>query len=167
MQPLAQLSGPLSPVTVEVLPPLLVTVRVYEVTKVRVIVRLALIVTTHVVDESSQASDPVPDHPVKSEPLAGTAVRVTAVPLSKFALQVLDEEQAIPSGEELTVPLPEPVKLVVSVLALNVAATYRAWDIVTVHVEEVPLHTPPLQPVKSAESPEVGVAVSTTAVPEL
>ena len=96
------------------------------VSNVNVIVRFALIVTAQVSALSSQASEPVPDQPVNAEPLVATAVNVTTVPLSKFAVQLFDEEQAMPAGLELTVPLPVPVNAVVSVRALNVAETYRA-----------------------------------------
>src|SRR5438132_13901779 len=49
---------------------------------------------------------PPPVHPSKVEPLAGVAVRVTCVPLSKEAEQVAP--QLIPAGLEVTVPLPVP-----------------------------------------------------------
>ncbi len=71
----------------------------------------------------------------------------------------------MPSGDELSVPLPSPAKFVVRVRELNVAVTYRACDMVTVQVLAVPLQTPPPHPVNV--SPESGVAVSTTEVPEL
>ena len=49
---------------------------------------------------------PPPLQPWKVEPLAGVAVRVTCVPLSKEAEQVAP--QLIPVGLEVTVPLPVP-----------------------------------------------------------
>ena len=49
---------------------------------------------------------PVPLQPAKVEPDAGVAVRVTTVPLLKFAEQVLP--QLMPAGELVTVPLPVP-----------------------------------------------------------
>jgi hypothetical protein len=63
---------------------------------------------------------PVPEHPpplqpVKVEPAAGTAVRVTTVPLAQAAIQV--EPQEIPAGLLVTVPTPEPVLLTVRVKA--------------------------------------------------
>jgi hypothetical protein len=55
-------------------------------------------------------ADPVPeqlpDQPAKDEPDAGVALRVTEVPLLKFAEQVLP--QLMPAGELVTVPLPVP-----------------------------------------------------------
>ena len=45
-----------------------------------------------------------PPQPVKLQPLAGVAVKVTGVPLEKFALQVAP--QLMPAGELVTVPLP-------------------------------------------------------------
>jgi hypothetical protein len=50
--------------------------------------------------------------PVKYDPLAGVAVRVTAVPLVRLVLQVLP--QSIPPTSEVTVPVPVPVLLTVS-----------------------------------------------------
>ena len=54
---------------------------------------------------------PVPVHaplqPVKVEPEAAAAVRVTDVPLLKFALHALP--QLMPVGDEVTVPVPVPV----------------------------------------------------------
>ena len=49
---------------------------------------------------------PVPLQPPKVEPEAGVAVRVTMVPLLKFAEQVLP--QLMPAGELVTVPVPVP-----------------------------------------------------------
>src|SRR5207247_46702 len=49
---------------------------------------------------------PPPLQPSKVEPVAGVAVRVTGVPLSKDAEQVAP--QLIPAGFEVTVPLPVP-----------------------------------------------------------
>ena len=48
-----------------------------------------------------------PDQPLKVAPLAGVAVRVTAVPLVNEALQVLP--QLMPLGLLLMVPLPVTV----------------------------------------------------------
>ena len=55
-----------------------------------------------------QAAVPVqaPDQPVKVEPEAGVAVRVTEVPLPKLAVQV--EPQSMPAGLLVTVPAPVP-----------------------------------------------------------
>ncbi|PYN89528.1 MAG: hypothetical protein DMD87_05315 [Candidatus Rokuibacteriota bacterium] len=56
---------------------------------------------------------PPPLQPVKREPAAGTAVSVTAVPLVKVAAQVAPQE--IPAGTLVTMPLPAPLALTVSV----------------------------------------------------
>src|SRR2546427_8994720 len=50
--------------------------------------------------------------PVKVEPAAGLAVRVTAVPLAKLAEQVAT--QLIPAGLLVTVPDPVPASVTVS-----------------------------------------------------
>jgi hypothetical protein len=57
---------------------------------------------------TTQPAAPVqaPDHPEKSDPLTGTAIRVTLVPLAKFAEQ--EAVQLMPGGALVTVPLPEP-----------------------------------------------------------
>jgi hypothetical protein len=58
-----------------------------------------LIVTEH--DPPEQA----PPHPVKLAPVAGVAVRVTAVPLLYCAEHV--PGQLMPAGSLVTVPVPE------------------------------------------------------------
>src|SRR2546430_12471426 len=71
--------------------------------------RAALIVT-------AQVPVPVqvpPLQPVKVEPAAGAAVKVTAVPLAYAAAQVWPPET--PAGGLAAVPLPEPALLTVSV----------------------------------------------------
>ena len=87
---------------------------------------------------------------------------VTAVPLAKLAVHVAP--QVIPAGELLTVPLPVPALLTVSAKLgrLKVAVTVVAAETVTVQAP-VPVHPPPLQPVKV--EPAAAVAVSVTAVP--
>ena len=134
-----------------------VTVSAKVGAKVAVTVVAAESVTTHV---------PVPLHPpplqpVKVEPAAGLAVRVTAVPLAKLAEQVAP--QLIPAGLLVTVPLPVPVLLTVRAkVGVKVAVTAVAAETVTVQAA-VPVQPPPLQPVKAELAP--GVAVSVTTVP--
>src|SRR2546422_6535357 len=77
--------------------------------KVAVTVVAALRVTVQV---------PVPEHPpplqpVKVEPAAGAAVKVTAVQLAYVAAQVAPHE--IPAGALVTVPVPAPLLLTGSV----------------------------------------------------
>jgi len=56
---------------------------------------------------------PPPLQPVKVEPAAGAAVKVTAVPLEYAAAQVAPQE--MPAGLLVIVPVPAPVLLTVSV----------------------------------------------------
>ena len=118
----------------------------------------ALIVTLHV----PVPVQPPPLQPVNVEPAAGVAVRVTTVPLVKPVEHVAPQE--IPAGALVMLPLPAPDFATVSVNedCTNVAVTEAAAFIVTVHVP-VPVHPPPLQPVKV--DPAAGVAVKVTAVP--
>src|SRR5205807_7562204 len=107
-----QLNPAGSEVTVPLLMmPVLLTVRV-NVCRVKVAVTdlAALMLTVQVVPEA--ASQPL--QPVNVDPVAGVAVRVTTVPLSKAAEQVAP--QLIPAGSEVTVPLPVPALVTVRVL---------------------------------------------------
>jgi len=93
-----------------ILPPALadaVIVYVFRA-KVAVTVLAAFIVT-------EQVPVPVhaPDHPVKVEFVLGDAARVTDVPALYASLQ--SDPQLIPAGVEVTVPLPVPALLTVSV----------------------------------------------------
>ena len=58
-------------------------------------------------------AQPPPLQPLKVEPAAGAAVRVTAVPLVKLAEQVAP--QVMPAGALVTVPVPVPALETVSV----------------------------------------------------
>jgi hypothetical protein len=70
-----------------------------------------------------------PVHPVKVEPSLGFAVSVTDVPVAKFALHV--NPQLMPAGALVTVPVPLPESVTVSLTVagggdaepLNVAVT--------------------------------------------
>lgn len=102
-----------------------------------------------------------PVHPAKVDPCAGVAVRVTCVPESKGALQVVP--QLMPAGELVTVPDPVPASVTVNATALreNVAVTeVLAFNVMIQGA--VPVHAPP-QPVKV--DPDTGVAVNVTWVP--
>ena len=71
----------------------------------------------------------------------------------------------MPGATEATVPLPEPPELStlsVCVLSVKVAVTACAPAMVTSQVVAIPLHPPPLQPVKSLLAS--GDAVSVTMV---
>jgi len=60
-------------------------------------------------------AQPPPLQPVNVDPAAGAAVKVTAVPLAYAAAQVAPHE--MPAGLLVTVPIPAPVLLTVSVKA--------------------------------------------------
>lgn len=94
----------------------------------------SFIVTTHT---------PVPAHappqPVKVELPEGVALRVTTVPPSYAAEQV--DPQLIPDGELVTVPVPVPDSVTVSVGSLPPAVLYPT---VPALVES----HPPVKPVK-------------------
>lgn len=100
-------------VTVPLPVPLLLTLKVYGPAKVAVTVLSESIVTV----QEPVPEHPPPDQPVKVEPDAGVAARITVAPLVTFAVQV--EPQLMPAGEEVTVPLPVPLLLT---LKLCVAA---------------------------------------------
>src|SRR5437867_12462468 len=70
----------------------------------------------------------------------------------------------MPVGELVTVPLPVPALVTVSVKvwSVKVAVTVVAAETVITH-DPVPVHPPPLQPLKV--EPAAGVAVTVTAVP--
>jgi hypothetical protein len=48
------------------------------------------------------------DHPAKTDPESATAVRLTGVFNTKFAVQPAPEPQLIPAGALVTVPVPWP-----------------------------------------------------------
>ena len=128
--------------------------------------RLKVAVTV-VAAETVTVQAPVPEHPpplqpVKVEPAAAVAVRVTAVPLVKLAEQVAP--QVMPAGELVTVPLPVPAGVTVRVklCRVKVAVTVVAAETVTT-LDPAPEQPPPAQPVKV--EPAAGVAVNVTAVP--
>ena len=89
--------------------PAFVTVSVCVTVNVAVTDRSALIVTMQV----PVPEQPPPLQPVKVEPAAGVAVRVTTVPSVKDAAQVAP--QLIPAGELVTDPQPCPAFVTVSV----------------------------------------------------
>jgi hypothetical protein len=104
---------------------------------------------------------PPPAQPVKRDPEAAEAERVTIVPSSYSELHV--EPQSIPATSEETDPDPEPSFATVSVYsAAKVAVTLLAAFIVTTHVP-VPEQPAPDQPVK--REPELAFAATVTTAP--
>ncbi|PYN84297.1 MAG: hypothetical protein DMD87_28100 [Candidatus Rokuibacteriota bacterium] len=125
--------------------------------KVAVAPRTALMVTLQV---------PVPAQPplqpVKADPAAGAAVRVTTVPEVKKVEQLAGQE--MPAGALPTVPVPVPAVVTASANddCTKVAVTAVAAFSVTAQVP-VPEQPPPLHPVNV--EPAAGVAVRVTTVP--
>jgi hypothetical protein len=112
---------------------------------------------------------PVPSHgpapqPVNVDPAEAVAVNVITVPLAKPNEHVAP--QLIPAGPLVTVPVPVPALLTVSVtlaaVVLNVAVTASAALMVTEQVL-VPVQPAPDQPEKV--DPSAGNAVRTTTAP--
>lgn len=70
-----------------------------------------------------QAADPehAPLQPAKTDPLAGMALRLTDNPTEKLPAHELP--QSMPAGDDVTVPLPEPDLLIVSVVGVGVPTT--------------------------------------------
>ena len=102
----------------------------------------------------------LPDQPPNVEPDAGAAVNVTVVPLLSVVEQVLP--QLIPVGLLVTLPVPVPARLTVSVYAvmrLNTAVQLMLAFIVTLPL----VQAVPDQPVNV--EPLAGVGVRLTSVP--
>ena len=129
------------------------------VLKVAVTDRACVIDTTH-------EPEPVhaPDHPVKVDPRAALAVKVTEVGEEYASEQ--SEPQLIPTGELVTIPAPAPALVTVRVkgpppLVVKDAVTDRACVIDTTH-EPVPVHAPDQD--ENVE-PTAGDAVNVTDAP--
>jgi hypothetical protein len=160
-----QVSGQIIPagalVTVPVPFPASVTVNVKLLTlavKFAVTAVAAPIVNVHVPVPSQ---GPAPQ-PVNVDPVAGTAVNVTIVPLAKLATHAVP--QLIPAGALVTVPVPVPAFVTVTAkvfAAVNVAVTAAAAVTVTTQAP-VPVHAP-LHPAKV--DPVAATCVNVTAVP--
>ena len=103
-----------------------------------------------------------PLHPPKVELPDGVAVSVTELASGKLALHFVPQE--MPAGLLVTVPVPAPDFVTVSLTlkGLNVAVTDFAAFMVTEHVFAFPEHAP-LQPANL--SPVPAVAVNFTTVP--
>jgi hypothetical protein len=108
----------------------------------------------------------LPDQPPNVDPEAGAAVKVTAVPLLRIVVQVLP--QLIVPGLLVTVPLPVPARVTVSVyvvIKLNVAVQVMLPVIVKLTWGLAVLQPVPDQPAKT--EPVAGAAVRLTRVPLL
>jgi hypothetical protein len=103
---------------------------------------------------------PPPDQPANTEPVAAAAVRTTLAAELKEAEQVAP--QAIPAGFDVTVPVPDPSLLMVSVTcgAAKVAVTAASPAVRLTEQVPVPEHPPPDHPVNV--EPVAAVAVRTT-----
>jgi hypothetical protein len=160
-QVVPQLTPDGSEVIVPAPDPALVMASVYICVNVAVTDLAAFMVTVHeaLVPEQS------PDQLEKTDPASGVAINVTDTLLAYEAEQVAP--QLIPLGVEVTVPVPDPALLMVSVntwggIGVNIAVTDLVVSMVTVQ-GPVPVQTPPDQPKKTVSA--AGVAVNVTDVP--
>ena len=147
-------------VTVPVPVPAPLTVNVNCCRNVAATVRARSIVTV----QGSVPGQPIPEplHPLKAQPAAGVAVSDTWVPLRKSAVHVppLPVVQLIPTGDELTVPLP----------VIDTPSVKSCWKVAVTDRAAVMLSTQlpvpeqfPLQPTNA--HPPAGAAVSVTDAP--
>jgi hypothetical protein len=110
-----------------------------------------------------QAPVPVqsPLQPANTIPLSGVGVSETSEPPAKVALQV--EPQLMPAGDEVTVPVPVPALVTVSVWGVCVAKVATAVLAALMVSVQVPVpEQSPLQPLNIM--PLSGVAVRVTTV---
>lgn len=108
-------------------------------------------------------AQPPPLQPPNVEGGLGLAASVTVVLSGKSNAQV--GPQLMPGGELVTVPVPVPPRLTISVFLpgrLKVAITDCTLLMVTVHVNELPEQPVPLQPPKTDGG--TGMALSVTRV---
>ncbi|PYN38685.1 MAG: hypothetical protein DME01_00665, partial [Candidatus Rokuibacteriota bacterium] len=68
---------------------------------------------------------PPPLQPVNVDPVAGVAVKMTAVPLANVAAHVAPQE--MPAGALATVPTPVPTLLTLSVNLCRVKVAVTPW----------------------------------------
>jgi hypothetical protein len=113
-----------------------------------------------------QVKEPVEEQlllqPEKVVPVDGAAVSVIRVPLVYTSVQ--SAPQSIPSGEEVTDPLPLPDFVTVNwKSSVNVAVTVFAWSTVVWQVYVPVTVQLPLQPLN--DEPISGAAVRVTTVP--
>src|SRR4029453_16896029 len=108
---------------------------------------------------------PAPLQPVKSEPAAALALRVTVLPPGKVAVQL--PGQVMPAGALVTLPPPVPAKFTCRVpdgtTRLNVAVTMTEEAFRVTVQGPAPLQPPPLQPAKTV--PAAALALRVTVLP--
>jgi hypothetical protein len=97
--------------TVPVPLPASVTVKVKFVVDL-VNVAVTVCAAANVTEQPAVPVQPAPLQPAKLEPVAAVAVKVTCVPLAKFAVQVDGHE--MPAGALVTVPVPVPASATVN-----------------------------------------------------
>src|SRR6185369_7865184 len=143
--------------------PALATARV-KVCRLKVAVQL-LLAPKVTVTAGVVAAQPVPAQVAKTEPAAGAAVNVTAVPLLKVPEQLV--VQLMPAGELVMAPLPVPALATarVKVCRLKVPVQLLLAPKVTVTAGVVAAQPVPAQVAKT--EPAAGAAVNVTAVPLL
>src|SRR3954470_13683167 len=95
-----------------------------------------------------------PVHPVKTEPSAGVAFRITVVLITKSAEHAVP--QLTPDGVDVTVPFPMPVLAAVSLkrFSMKIAVTDLGFVIDTVQVEP-DTESHPVHPIKFESTPAV------------
>ena len=129
---------------------------------------VAKVAVTEVAPSSVTVQAPLPVHPPPVQPvkavfwLVGVAVSVTAVPAAKLAEHVL--AQLIPAGALVTMPcFPEIFTVRATGCAGPKVAVMLTAEASVTAQGPVPVHPPPLQPVKL--DPEPALAVRVTVVP--
>ena len=132
------------------------TLNVYKGTNVAVTPLLALMFTVQV----PVPAHPLPLQPLKTNPDAGEALSVTAVPFRKVAEQVAP--QLMPAGELRTDPEPEVVTVSVDSGAGENVAVTPTGDVPTL-ITQAPV--PEQAPVHPAKIEVVGTAVGVSVTP--
>jgi hypothetical protein len=129
--------------------------------KVAVTEVAAVMTTAHV----PVPEQPPPLQPENPDPVLGAAMSVTVVVVAKLLEQI--DPQVIPAGTLVTVPLPVPILVTVSVAdCAKDAVTVAAAVIATVH-EPLPLQPAPLHPAKIEPAAAVALRVTVVVVAKL
>lgn len=138
--------------------PALVTVKVFGLATKLAVTAASLVMVTTQMDVPEQ---PAPDQPLKADPGAGLAERMTSVFCGKACSHVTP--QSMPAGELVSAPVPDPLRVTVRVRGTrsNVAVTVALAVRVTEQVApDVLVH--PVQLLN--DEPAAGTAVSVRAV---